>query len=181
MTDRELQKLKRVELLEMLIEQSKEVAELRERLEEAEKKLQSREIAVSRAGNIAEAALMLNGVFDAAQMAAKQYLENIQRLSGQQEAVCRQMEQETRERCDALAQETIDRCTVLEKETQEKCAAMIAEAEKGANERWADISGRLEAFYNAHQGLRELLSLVGDAQTVAGVTAGKDSAEKEEA
>ena len=37
---------------------------------------------LSQAGNIAEAALALNGVFEAAQKAADQYLENIQMMAG---------------------------------------------------------------------------------------------------
>ena len=46
--------------------------------------LASKEIHIARAGAIAEAALMLNGVFDAAQKAADQYLENVRRLAEEQ-------------------------------------------------------------------------------------------------
>ena len=81
MTDKELKKLKRIELLEMLIEQSKENEELKRQLEEANKKLESREIMLKQSGSIAEAALKLNGVFEAAEKAAKQYLENVKRIS----------------------------------------------------------------------------------------------------
>ena len=81
MTDKELRKLKRVELLEMLIEQSKENEELKRQLKEAEEKLESREIMLRQSGSIAEAALKLNGVFEAAQKAAEQYLENVKRVS----------------------------------------------------------------------------------------------------
>ena len=81
MTDKELKKLKRVELLEILIELSKENEELQRQLKEANEKLESREIAISQSGSIAEAALKLNGVFEAAEKAAKQYLENLKRVS----------------------------------------------------------------------------------------------------
>ena len=81
MTDKELKKLKRIELLEMLIEQSKENEELKRQLEEANKKLESRDIMIKQSGSIAEAALKLNGVFEAAEKAAKQYLENVKRIS----------------------------------------------------------------------------------------------------
>ena len=79
MTDRELRKLNRRELLELLIEQERELEHLQEMLREAEERAQSREIRISEAGSIAEAALMLNGVFEAAQAAADQYLDNIRR------------------------------------------------------------------------------------------------------
>jgi len=76
MTVKELRRLSRADLLEMLIDQSKELKEVREKLEKAEAELQNREIAIHNAGSIAEASLMLNGVFEAAQAACKEYVEN---------------------------------------------------------------------------------------------------------
>lgn len=79
MTDKELRKLKRVELLEILVEQSREIARLKKRLKETEKKLHDREIQIEESGSIAEAALRLNHIFEDAQKAADQYLENVRR------------------------------------------------------------------------------------------------------
>ena len=79
MTDRKLKKMNRRELLELLVEQEHELERLQEMLREVEERTQSREIRISKAGSIAEAALMLNGVFEAAQAAADQYLDNIRR------------------------------------------------------------------------------------------------------
>lgn len=76
MTDKELRHLSRKDLLEMMIEQEKENIRLREALAEAEEKLKNRDIKFRKAGSLAEASLMLNGVFEAAEAAAKQYYEN---------------------------------------------------------------------------------------------------------
>lgn len=81
MTDKELRKLSRKELLEILISQELELQRLRKKLDDAEIALQDREIAIGTAGSIAEAALQLNNVFEAADKAAKQYLENVRRMS----------------------------------------------------------------------------------------------------
>lgn len=78
MTDKELRKLSRAELLQLMLEQSREVDRLREENARLMSELESRKIAVSEAGSIAEAAMRINGVFEAAQRAAEQYLENIQ-------------------------------------------------------------------------------------------------------
>ena len=80
MTDKELKKLSRAELLEMLIEQSKRADELQAKLDKAEEELNSRQLKVDEAGSIAEASLRLSGVFEAAQAASEQYLENIRAL-----------------------------------------------------------------------------------------------------
>ena len=77
MTDKELRKLKRIEILELLLEQSKENERLRAEIEDMKKKLEDREIAIKESGSIAEAALKLNGIFEAAQKAADQYIENL--------------------------------------------------------------------------------------------------------
>lgn len=81
MTDKELRRLSRAELLEMLLAQTEENDRLKKRLEEAEKALEDRRVDIARAGSLAEASLQLNQVFAAADQAAKQYLENVERLS----------------------------------------------------------------------------------------------------
>lgn len=81
MTEQELRKLNRLELLELLLEEVRENERLRAQLAEANRKLQDRQIQSERAGSIAQAALQLNGVFEAAQKAAAQYVENVRRLA----------------------------------------------------------------------------------------------------
>ncbi len=77
MTEKELKKLTRMELLEMLIDQSREVERLRGELEAAKKELEEKQIKIERSGSIAQAALALSGVFEKAQEAADLYLANI--------------------------------------------------------------------------------------------------------
>lgn len=81
MTNKTLRKMSRRELMEMLLEQSKEVERLRAELEQAEQKLRSRQILLREAGSIAEASLRLNEVFESAQRAADQYLLNVKQLA----------------------------------------------------------------------------------------------------
>ena len=81
MTNRELRRLSRRELLTILIEQLEENEKLRSSLEKAEMELQNRQIILEQAGTMAEAALQLNGVFEAADRAEKQYLENVRRMA----------------------------------------------------------------------------------------------------
>lgn len=81
MTDKELKKLSRAELLEMLLEQSKELELTKQQLEIANKRLEERTIVLKQSGNIAEAALRLNGIFEAAQKAADDYIESIKSVN----------------------------------------------------------------------------------------------------
>lgn len=81
MTEKELRRLSRRELLEMLITRTIENERLTEELQQARKELSDRELIQERAGSMAEAALQLNGVFEAADRAAREYLENIRRMA----------------------------------------------------------------------------------------------------
>ena len=85
MTDKELRRLSRRELLQMLLEQTSEVERLQAELDKTRAELDDRAIMLESCGNIAEASLKINRVFEAAQQAAEQYLANVRRIDiGQQ-------------------------------------------------------------------------------------------------
>jgi len=75
-----LKKLKRKDLLEILLLQNRKIDELQEEVNRTRKLLKKREIIISEAGSIAEASLKLNEVFEAAQKAADDYLKSIKGL-----------------------------------------------------------------------------------------------------
>lgn len=91
MTEKELKRLSRVELLELLLIQTRETERLRVKLETAKKELENRDIQIRKSGSLAEAVLVVNGVLDAANAAADQYLENMARMERETQARCRKM------------------------------------------------------------------------------------------
>ena len=81
MTEKELKKMKRPALLEILVSQSKEIDRLRAELEKKEKELQDRRIIIEKSGSLAEASLEIFHVLESAQKAADLYLENAKRAA----------------------------------------------------------------------------------------------------
>ena len=77
MTEKELKKLNRSELPEILVAQGEKIETLEQQLADAQKALQDRRIEISSCGSIAEAALKLNHIFEDAESAAAQYLESV--------------------------------------------------------------------------------------------------------
>ena len=161
MTDKELKRLSRGELLEMLIQQSKELERLRKQLDAAESALQNREIAITNAGSIAEAALQLNGVFTAAQDACQQYMENICHLSQNQERICAQRDAESQAEAKRIVEEARKESEALEHETRMMCAEMVTKAKAESQAYWDEVARRLVAFSTEHAELQQLLSAVG--------------------
>lgn len=81
MTDKELKRLSRAELLELLLTQMEENEKLRKQLRKAQAALRDRRIEIENVGSMAEAALRLTCIFEDADRAARLYLENIQRMA----------------------------------------------------------------------------------------------------
>lgn len=150
MTDKELRRLSRSELLEMLIAQAAENDQLKNRLEQAEAQLRDRRIEIDKAGSLAEAALSLNGVFQAAEAAAQQYLENIQRISSQQDAISRVIKEQSAKEAAQIRQEA---------------EAYSQKAHAEADAYWKQIVGKAAKLLADQEALREMIQTDGEVWT----------------
>ena len=110
MDQKDLRRLSRRDLLEMLLDLAKENDLLKEVNKQLEAALEDRTLETLEAGSLAEASLRLNGVFQAAQNAADQYLFNMQQH-------CRQMEEETKIRCEQMLRDAQNRVMDYEQNT----------------------------------------------------------------
>lgn len=96
--DNTLRHLNRAQLLDMLYDVVQEKEMLEKQVQDLEQQLSDREIKVQEAGNLAKAALKLNGVFEQAQAAADQYEWNIRRAAdAEAEAILKQAEADAEE------------------------------------------------------------------------------------
>ena len=159
MTENDMKKLSRADLLEMLIDQSNELNKVKEKLNKAEAALKQKELYINNAGSIAEASLKLNGVFEAAQAASQQYMDNIKLLSERQASICRNIERETFEKADRELAETQKKCAAMEAEAKIRCAEMVTKAKAESQYYWDELVKKLDVYYEEHKGLRELLSV----------------------
>lgn len=160
--NRELRKMKRVDLLDIMVSQSKENESLKNQLAEALEELNERKIQISEAGSIAEAALQLNKVFEAAEKAGSQYLENIARLSEEKETINARIIEESERKVAEMMAETQAKCEKLERDTKIKCEGMVLQAEKESEEYWDKVSEKLESFYKQHREIKDIMSLIGE-------------------
>ena len=127
-------RLKRAELLEMLIEQSKEVASLKKQVAELQQQLADRTIQMEKMGTMAEAALALNHIFKAADEAASQYIDSIKRMEQEKNVELQQLRQRTLDACAVMREDTQDYCMRLRQESEAKQAEVYAELAKEKEE-----------------------------------------------
>ena len=141
MTSKELKHLRRSELLEMLIAQMEENEKQGKLLEGAESALRNRQIDIENAGSIAEASLQLNGVFEAAQSAAEQYLENVRRMEEQQNLIAQQMQEKAQKQADFM----IAQADTYSRETRREADAY-----------WQQVSERVRALHQDPENLQQI-------------------------
>ena len=125
MTDKELRRLSRTDLIEMLLTLTKENDQLQEELRQTKLQLESKLLTIEESGSLAEASLKLNRVFEAAEAACAQYIANIQQRSKSQSETCDRME----------------------RETQIKCERMLARAKQQADEYWDYVRNKIDKSY----------------------------------
>ena len=126
--NKEYRRLSRQELLELLIEESEKSERLEKRLAQAQEKLASRELKIENAGSIAEAALAVSGIFDAAEEACAQYKENIRRLSVSQGKIIAAREAESKKQAAQIINEATKRARQIEAEVLARCEKLIVRA-----------------------------------------------------
>lgn len=126
MTEKELKKLNRIELLELLVEQTERNEELERKLAEAELELKNQSFNVKEIGTLAEACLKVNKIFEAADAAAKQYLANIiiyddkkKEMLAETERRCAEMERAAESKVAAL-KEAVDQLSLKWVKTPEE-------------------------------------------------------------
>lgn len=135
MTEKELKRLNRRELLEMLIMQSKKIDRLQAELDGAQQALSKRELEISESGSIAEASIKVNNVFTDAQRAAEQYLENIHRLHA-----------DTEDECKQLKEKTVAECKDIKENAEAEAKHYVEEAIRAIDDYVANFTGRLRAM-----------------------------------
>lgn len=103
MTEKELRKLNRYQLLELLVVQKERADRLQSRLEAAERQLIEQNIRITSLGSIAEASLQVSGVFQAAQEAADRYINAAKIKAEEIERTAHKRAEEILEEADAKA------------------------------------------------------------------------------
>ena len=105
MTDKEFKRLSRSQLIDIIYQLQLKQEELTADNEKLTKALADKRLRVSRAGNIAEAALEIHNVMQAAQDAAAHYLEEIRIMRAETEEKCRRLlEKAQKDAEDIIAQ-----------------------------------------------------------------------------
>jgi hypothetical protein len=94
MVSKELRKLNRRELIDIIYQMKKNEQQMQEQIAALQAELEEKRFRLSQAGSIAEAALAVTNVFSAAQEAADVYLRQIASMKEETEIECKKIQEQ---------------------------------------------------------------------------------------
>ena len=123
----DLKRLKRKELLEILLEQTKRIEELEDKLDILQKELNSKNISINQSGSLAEASLKLSNIFKSADDAIEIYRLNFEQSLKKEE---RLLKKECKKIRDKMISDTNIKCKKKEEESEKKVKKLEKQVEK---------------------------------------------------
>ena len=141
MPDRELRHMRRTELVEIILALKQSEDRLRAENAALSAQLQERQIHIENAGSIAQAALELNKVFEAAQAAADEYVASVLAANKNTDAAASAL----RAQAEAEAQQILARA-----QTEADCKAMLARTQQEIQQRRAAFDRRASELLDGY-------------------------------
>ena len=158
MTEGDMKKLNRAELLAMLISITQRCDKLEAELQDAYERLDGRDIEVSRAGTLAEAALKINKIFEAADQAGAQYLANLQRMYPGDGSVPPEVLMAASQDAGAAEKEVRAKCQAIEAETKRRCVEMVESAKRDSQAYWDEVYSRIKKYNDTVEAMKKALA-----------------------
>lgn len=153
MTDKDLRRLSRAELLDILYEQQKRYEDSLAENQALRQQLEDRTLRIASAGSIAEAAIQVNGVFEAAQAAADQYLASVKAATAE---MVQKTDEAQRQR-EAILENARQEAAGIVQAAQAQADQLLAGANAQIDTRWKEFQKNADALIHAHDELRMLI------------------------
>ena len=149
MTDKDLRRLSRAELLDILYEQRKRYEDSLAENQALRQQLEDRTLRIASTGSIAEAAIQVNGVFEA----ADQYLASVKAATAE---MVQKTDEAQRQR-ETIIQDAKQQAGQIVQDAQAQADRILAEAGAQVDARWAEFQKNADALIHAHDELRSLI------------------------
>ncbi len=168
MPDRELRRMRRTELVEIILALKQTEDRLRAENAALSDQLQERQIHIENAGSIAQAALELNRVFEAAQAAADEYVASVRATNKSTDAAANALRAQAEAEAEQILAQAQTEAANLKARTQKECGeqaeaaarrraqteadckAMLARTQQEIRQRWAAFDHRASELLDGY-------------------------------
>ena len=142
MPDRELRRMRRAELVEIILALKQTEDKLRAENAALSAQLQERQIHIENAGSIAQAALELNKVFEAAQAAADEYVASVRAANKNTDAAANALRAQAEAEAEQILAQAQTEAANLK--------AMLARTQQEIRQRWAAFDRRASELLDGY-------------------------------
>lgn len=158
MAGKELRHMSRGELIDVIYALKKQQEELAAENKELRQQLSQRELKLQKAGSIAEAAMSLNQVFEAAQQAADQYLQAVYANCGDAEETAKGIladanaqAQKTLEEARRQSETMLSQARAEKAQAEQECQDIRQKTEEETKARWEAFERRVGDLFMSYQ------------------------------
>jgi len=141
-----------MELIDIIYQLRKDNDKLEQKLSETSSHLEEKAIVLKESGSIADAALALNGVFDAAQRAADQYLISVKSAHENTEKQI----QKTRQQCEQMISEATEEAEKIKNAAEIERKEKLAAADRECKKKYDQLVARANQYIREHPEIRPL-------------------------
>ena len=143
MADRELRRMHRAELIEIIYALKQSEDQLKAQNAALTAQLQDRQLRLESAGSIAQAALELNKVFEAAQAAADEYVASVRAANKNTDAAANALRAQAEAEAEQILAQAQTEAANLKARTQQQCDAETEAAARKRAQTEADCKAML--------------------------------------
>ena len=148
MTTKELKKLHRAELVQLLLDLVQENEQLKSQVHTLTVQVNQQRITCEKAGSIAEAALALSNIFQDADQVARKYLQEVEMLTAQQEQELQEKAAQARQQADKVMADAFNVASIVRKDADAYLANAKAEAAKILENARAEANAHKQSVSN---------------------------------
>lgn len=146
MAEKELKKMSRTELIEIIYALQQSELALKEENAALQEKLDDKIVKIKNSGSIAEAVIVLNNIFQKAQDTADEYVESVYAAQANAKEDTEKVLAEAQAKADRIIRDAEKRKSELEKETEQE-----------VTKKWELFDNKVNEILSAHFALKELL------------------------
>lgn len=150
MVSKELRKLNRRELVDVIYQLKKNEEQMQEKIETLEAELEERRIHLSEVGSIAEATTSITGIFSVAQSTADLYLHEISSMKEDAQREYEKLIEEAEKKVEE-AEKKVEEAEKIVEEAEKKAEAIMIDVKK----RYDTLASRYKNDYKKWQQLQD--------------------------
>jgi len=161
MTDKQMKRLSRAELLELLLRRSRECEQLSREAEELRLQLEQKPLSVVDTQSVENDAQKVNAAFEDAIRISGEYLQELRLRVDEQKNMCDALIRQAQIQAEKIVADAQAAAQQLEEDTQRRCDELYLKAQQEADRKWDELFAQLGEIKSGNAQMQQRLEADG--------------------